>query len=190
MGSAGCPRSTATSLRRSALPATRSATSTSTLPRSVRKKASCACSWPSYGRGCTASCSTGWARPCHRLESSCSRQCIVCSEKGGEATGPNPTDRGRLGSKRHLLVGRQRDSTRSPPHGGEPTRQQVPRAADRGGAAGPAVHRQTEEIAGQAARRQGLRFRLLPQSPEQTGHHAQDQGTGSRAARSLAGTGG
>ncbi|HWL68272.1 MAG TPA: IS5 family transposase [Geminicoccus sp.] len=37
-----------------------------------------------------------------------SRACIdsasFAAKKGGEATGPNPTDRGRPGSKRHLLV--------------------------------------------------------------------------------------
>jgi transposase len=38
------------------------------------------------------------------LESGSGRQCLVRGEKGGEATGPNPTDRGRPGSKRHLLV--------------------------------------------------------------------------------------
>ena len=40
----------------------------------------------------------------HRLESGSGRQCLVRGKKGGEATGPNPTDRGRPGSKRHLLV--------------------------------------------------------------------------------------
>lgn len=39
-----------------------------------------------------------------RLEPGLRRQRFVCGQKGGEATGPNPTDRGRPGSKRHLLV--------------------------------------------------------------------------------------
>ena len=39
-----------------------------------------------------------------RLDPGLHRQRLVCREKGGEATGPNPTDRGRPGSKRHLLV--------------------------------------------------------------------------------------
>jgi transposase len=39
-----------------------------------------------------------------RLEPGLRRQRIVPGQKGGEATGPNPTDRGRSGSKRHLLV--------------------------------------------------------------------------------------
>ena len=32
------------------------------------------------------------------------RQCLRAGEKGGEGTGPNPTDRGKPGSKRHVLV--------------------------------------------------------------------------------------
>ena len=32
------------------------------------------------------------------------RQRLVPGQKGGEATGPNPTDRGKAGSKRHVLV--------------------------------------------------------------------------------------
>ena len=35
------------------------------------------------------------------------RQFIHRRQKGGEATGPNPTDRGRPGTKRHLLTDRQ-----------------------------------------------------------------------------------
>ncbi len=31
-------------------------------------------------------------------------QCVRASKKGGVATGPNPTDRGRPGSKRHIAV--------------------------------------------------------------------------------------
>jgi IS5 family transposase len=41
---------------------------------------------------------------CHRLEPGLHWQRLVRGEKGGEATGPNPTDRGRQGSKRHLLT--------------------------------------------------------------------------------------
>jgi transposase len=39
-----------------------------------------------------------------RLEPGLRRQRVVCGEKGGEATGPNPVGRGRPGSKRHLLA--------------------------------------------------------------------------------------
>ena len=31
-------------------------------------------------------------------------QCFCSGEKGGPGTGPNPTDRGKAGSKRHLVV--------------------------------------------------------------------------------------
>ena len=42
----------------------------------------------------------------HRLESRESRLGQRAGEKGGEETGPNPTDRGRPGTKHHLLVDR------------------------------------------------------------------------------------
>jgi hypothetical protein len=41
----------------------------------------------------------------HRLVSDVFRLCQHSGERGGEETGPNPVDRGRPGSKRHLLVG-------------------------------------------------------------------------------------
>ncbi len=41
----------------------------------------------------------------HRLVSGVFRLCQHFGEKGGEETGPNPVDRGRPGSKSHLLVG-------------------------------------------------------------------------------------
>ena len=34
------------------------------------------------------------------------RQRVSCGQKGGDKTGPNPTDRGRLGTKRHLITDR------------------------------------------------------------------------------------
>ena len=34
------------------------------------------------------------------------RQRVVGCQKGGDKTGPNPTDRGRLGTKRHLITDR------------------------------------------------------------------------------------
>jgi mannose-6-phosphate isomerase-like protein (cupin superfamily) len=40
----------------------------------------------------------------HRLVSGIVGLCQLSGEKGGEETGPNPVDRGRPGSKRHLLV--------------------------------------------------------------------------------------
>ena len=32
------------------------------------------------------------------------RQCLLPGQKGGECVGPNPTDRGKPGTKRHVLV--------------------------------------------------------------------------------------
>ena len=43
----------------------------------------------------------------HRLEPSLHRQLVHRSQKGGAATGPNPTDRGRPGTKRRLVTDRQ-----------------------------------------------------------------------------------
>ena len=40
----------------------------------------------------------------HRLQPRCPGQRIRRGQKGGEATGPNPTDRGKAGTKRHLLT--------------------------------------------------------------------------------------
>jgi hypothetical protein len=37
----------------------------------------------------------------------CVTEYLASGPKGGEATGPNPVDRGKLGSKYHLLVDRQ-----------------------------------------------------------------------------------
>lgn len=39
-----------------------------------------------------------------RLGPLLARQCERAGQKGGELTGPNPTDRGKPGSKRHVLV--------------------------------------------------------------------------------------
>jgi len=38
------------------------------------------------------------------LEPGLRRQRVCSGKKGGEKTGPNPTDRGRAGSKRHLIT--------------------------------------------------------------------------------------
>lgn len=43
----------------------------------------------------------------HRLVEGLSGLCQHPGEKGGEATGPNPVDRGRAGTKHHLLVDRR-----------------------------------------------------------------------------------
>lgn len=41
------------------------------------------------------------------LEPGLHGQRVRCSKKGGETTGPNPTDRGRPGTKRHIVTDRQ-----------------------------------------------------------------------------------
>jgi transposase len=41
---------------------------------------------------------------CDRLEPGLRGQRICSGKKGGEKTGPNPTDRGRAGSKRHVIT--------------------------------------------------------------------------------------
>jgi transposase len=41
---------------------------------------------------------------CTRLEPGLPRQRLCPGQKGGEKTDPNPTDRGRAGSKRHLIT--------------------------------------------------------------------------------------
>jgi len=45
-----------------------------------------------------------WLRQRHQLGSRGGGQRQRSSKKGGEETGPNPTDRGKPGSKRHILV--------------------------------------------------------------------------------------
>ena len=42
----------------------------------------------------------------HRLEPSLYGQRVHPGKKGGAVTGPNPTDRGKAGTKRHLLTDR------------------------------------------------------------------------------------
>ena len=45
-----------------------------------------------------------WKAQRHRLQPRLSRQRLGWCEKGRAATGPNPTDRGKAGSKRHVLT--------------------------------------------------------------------------------------
>src|SRR6202048_5416539 len=42
-----------------------------------------------------------------RLEQGLRGQCVHRGEKGGSGTGPNPTDRGKPGTKRHLVTDRR-----------------------------------------------------------------------------------
>ena len=43
----------------------------------------------------------------HELEPGLAGQHFCCSQRGGSATGPNPKDRGKPGTKRHLVVDRR-----------------------------------------------------------------------------------
>lgn len=65
--------------------------------------ASCRCLGPVAPRTAAPSATGGPAR----LEPSLPGQLVHRGQKGGEATGPNPTDRGRPGTKRHLVTDRQ-----------------------------------------------------------------------------------
>jgi len=58
--------------------------------------------------GCPASglAGTSGRRGTVGLEPGFAGQCFCRSEKRGSATGPNPTDRGKPGTKRHLVVDR------------------------------------------------------------------------------------
>ena len=58
---------------------------------------------PACGTGCTASCSTSCPPLGCRLVAGQHRRGVGARQKGGELTGPNPTDRGKPGSKYHLL---------------------------------------------------------------------------------------
>jgi transposase len=56
------------------------------------------------GSACTAFCSTAWAAPTPSTGAGRRRTCECAGEKGGEGTGPSPTDRGRPATKRHVLT--------------------------------------------------------------------------------------
>lgn len=62
----------------------------------------------SWGVGQAAPGTAAAAAPsrAYRLEPGLYGQRVHCSKKGGTATGPNPTDRGKAGTKRHLLTDR------------------------------------------------------------------------------------
>ena len=91
-------------------------------------------------------------------------------QKGGAANGPNPTDRGKPGTKRHRVVDARGtplmvslSNYRRRPDGGQPSRQHAPRRhprRDPARALGPAWSPAPQ--AGQAARGQGLRPSALP----------------------------
>jgi transposase len=138
------------------------------------------------GRGCRGPAApTGARRALRRaaagLVASLHRRGVGALEKGGELTGPNPTDRGKAGSKYHILC----DANGLPLHVllsaanthdsklFEPLLQNNPTVRGRRGRSGSASVQ-----AGEVARRQGLRLSSLPRLPAP----ARDQGP-HRAAR-------
>ncbi len=107
----------------------------------------------------------------HRLSARRPRQRVGCGKKGGAQTGPNPTDRGKPGSKRHVLTDANGIPLAVRLTGGNvhdsgmlkevvdavlPIRQALPAAR-------------------QAACRQGLRSPPLPPRPDQPPHPASDR---------------
>ena len=58
------------------------------------------------GSSCTRSCSTVWGRTTRSTGPGPRSTQRVYPLPGGQKTGPNPTDRGKSGSKRHLVVDR------------------------------------------------------------------------------------
>ncbi len=61
----------------------------------------------SADNGCSSAAAPAAAGRSDRLEPGLHGHHVHCSEKGGAATGPNPTDRGRPGTKRHLVTDRR-----------------------------------------------------------------------------------
>src|SRR5215213_6218281 len=59
---------------------------------------------PASGIGSMACCSTAWAGPMRSTGAALAWTARLSRQKGGEKTGPNPTDRGRAGSKRHVIT--------------------------------------------------------------------------------------
>ncbi len=62
---------------------------------------------PAFGTGCTGSCCAGCGTRIGSTGAGPASTDRPLRQKGGDATGPNPTDRGRPGTKRHLATDRQ-----------------------------------------------------------------------------------
>jgi hypothetical protein len=91
--------------------------------------------------------------------------------KGGALVGPNPTDRGKNGSKYHLLTDRARHSVGGAVVGSQHSRQHAVRSAAAGRSRDQGARPWTASApAGQAARRQGPRPQTLPGIVEPSGH--------------------
>ena len=83
------------------------------------------------GCACTERCSTAWDRRTNSTGSGRRSTRRAYRPPGGTKTGKNPTDRGKQGSKRHLVVDRG-----GRPSSGQPLGGQRPRLEDAGGDGG------------------------------------------------------
>ncbi len=109
------------------------------------------------------------------------RQCP--GKKGGQQTGPDPTNRGKPGTKRHLVVDRRGTPlaallTGANRHDSVPLRSPPRRDPADHAALRPAAH-----APGEAARRQGLRLPALPPGVDAAGHQGPDRAQRRRLQR-------
>lgn len=117
-----------------------------------------------------------------RLDAGGPRQQEPSREKGGAATGRNPTDKGKAGSKHHVLTGPPRHPARGRGGRGERARQpHAGTAARRGGAGAHRAAWARAAPAAQAARGQGLRLPPVPGRMRRPG--AFSTGSPARASR-------
>ena len=123
--------------------------------------------------------SAGRSRP-HRLEPGVSGLGQHPGQKGGDAVGPNPTDRGKPGTKRHIVVDRAGIPLASAPDRSQPPRLGRLRGAARCHPADQDSRRAAAQATRQAPRRQGLR--LSPAAGRRS--RAATSGSASRARAS------
>jgi transposase len=57
-----------------------------------------------YGSGCTRYCRPSRGAPTYRTSPAPRSTAHICAMKGGAKTGPSPVDRGKTGSKHHVIV--------------------------------------------------------------------------------------
>ncbi len=129
------------------------------------------------GGGCLGSpapraAATVMRRGPHRLEPRLPGQLVHRCQRGGDATGPNPTDRGRPGTKRHLITDRRGVPLAFLLTGANTPRQPALRGADRRRARHHWQAGSTTVPTRQAARGQGLRCSPVPPGVPPSGHQA------------------
>lgn len=113
------------------------------------------------GRRCTGPCWSGWRVRDNWTGAGPRWTAPRSRRKGGEATGPNPTDRGKRGTRRHLVVD-ARGPARRDLERGQPPRQHHAHGHAGCGARRALGHaRSPAPTPRQVPRRQGLRSRAL-----------------------------